>query len=103
MRLLKALLCMLVLVACKPMTLPTIGRTHGDLPMKYLLHKQSSDCFRVLKNVYFDAPFATGMSFTAGDCLSNDTKIGQKTVEQLAMMHVTLTYDGEFYIIKHGY
>jgi hypothetical protein len=56
-----------------------------------------------LEHVYFDAPFATGMSFTAGDCLSNDTKIGQKTAEQLAMMHVTLTYDGEFYIIKHGY
>lgn len=92
-----------MLMACKPTTLPTIGRTHGDLPMTMLLTEERSGCFRVLKHLYFEAPFATGMSFRANDCLQANTKIGQKSARQLAAMHVTLTYDGEFYIIKHGY
>lgn len=91
------------MLACKPMTLPTIGRTHGDLPMTMLLSKDSDQCFRVLKHLYFEAPFATGMSFRANDCLAGNDKVGRKSVSQLVDMHVTVTFDGEFYIIKHGY
>jgi len=90
------------LFACKPNTLPTIGRTHGDLPMTLLL-VADEDCYRVQKNVYFEAPFATGMSFSADDCLASEQKVGRKSVSELASMHVTVTFDGEFYIVKHGY
>ena len=90
------------LLACKPNTLPTIGRTHGDLPMSLLL-VADNDCYRVVKNIYFEAPFATGMSFSANECLTSEQKVGRKSVAELALMHVTVTFDGEFYIVKHGY
>ena len=96
------LLSVLFLTACLPKTLPTIGRTHGDVPMTMLL-EPTEDCWRFTERVYFEAPFATGMGFDAEQCLAGDVKIGRKTVGELAAMHVTLTFDGEYYIIKHGY
>jgi hypothetical protein len=91
-----------VLVGCKPNTLPTIGRTHGDLPMTLILQPDES-CTKILQNVYFEAPFATGMSFRRGDCLPESQKVGRKTVAELTQMHASITFDGEFYIIKNGY
>ncbi|MDM7861066.1 hypothetical protein QTP81_10705 [Alteromonas sp. ASW11-36] len=93
---------LLMQIGCGPKTLPTVGRTHGDLPMTMVM-ELSENCWRFLKPVYFEAPFATGMSFNQGSCLAPEKKIGRKTVAQIASMKVSMTYDGEFYIVKNGY
>ncbi len=99
------LLCVvtaLILAGCGPQMLPTVGRTHGDLPMTIIMEQQE-DCWSFLKPVYFEAPFATGMSFDSNSCLTSEQKIGRKTVAEIAAMKVSMTYDGEYYIIKNGY
>ncbi|WP_100658254.1 hypothetical protein [Alteromonas flava] len=95
-------LSLFLLLACQREALPTIGRTNGDFPMSKLLTQQD-DCWTFSQRVYFDSSFATGMSFSPEDCLSNERKIGRKTVAEIAQMHVSLTYDGQYYIIKNGY
>ncbi|WP_100641670.1 hypothetical protein [Alteromonas facilis] len=93
---------MLVLGGCQRDDLPTIGRTHGDFPMARILVNKDG-CWVFTQKVYFDTPFATGMSFDKNSCLQDSAKIGRKQVTDLVNMHVSLTYDGEYYIIKNGY
>ncbi len=92
----------LFLFGCQPQSLPTIGRTHGDLPMSLIL-SQNDTCWTFKEPVYFDTQQATGMSFNAEDCLSSETKIGRNTVAEWSQKKVSMTYDGEYYIIKSGY
>lgn len=66
-------------------------------------YDKKNDCYKFLKNVSFEAPFADGMAFNQSTCLAKEKKVDRKTAEQLAAMHVSLTYDGEYYIIKNGY
>lgn len=60
-------------------------------------------CYRFLHNVWFEASFADGMAYKQSTCLPADKKIGRKTTSEIAKLHVSLTYDGEHYIIKSGY
>ncbi|MBT0587233.1 hypothetical protein [Alteromonas oceanisediminis] len=92
----------LLLSGCSDSTLPTIGRTKGNFAMQTLL-KEQQDCFQVERPIYFEAPFATGMSFSPPDCLDKQRKIGRKSVAEVAQLRVTITYDGDYYIIKHGH
>ena len=92
------------LQACSEAQLPTIGRTFGDVPMSTLVSfDDEHQCYRFLKNVAFEAPFADGMAYTQSTCLPNGKKVGRKTIEEVAALHVSLTSDGEYYIVKGGY
>jgi hypothetical protein len=97
-------LVLLGLTACQDAQLPTIGRTLGDFPMASILTFQNDkNCYNFENKIYFESDFAEGMAFAANTCLGGDKKIGQKTVADIANMHVSITYDGEYYIIKSGY
>lgn len=90
--------------ACSESVLPTIGRTHGDVPMTSLLtFDNDNQCYRFLQAVAFEAPFADGMAYQQSTCLPESKKIGRKTIAEVAKMHVSLTSDGEYYIVKGGY
>lgn len=94
----------ITLIACNDNSLPTIGRTQGDFPMQTLLHFDSENqCYRFVQNVLFEAPFADGMAYPKDTCLESAKKIGRKTSEEVAALHVSLTYNGEYYIVKSGY
>ena len=105
---LKRALSLLILAAltagCMEPTLPTIGRSVGDMPMSRLVQFDSNEkCFRFRENVSFEAPFADGMAYSKKACLKSGKKIGRLPIETLATMHVSLTSDGEYYIVKNGY
>jgi len=90
--------------ACSDGPLPTIGRTHGDVPMSRLIAFDSQQkCYRFLENVSFEAPFADGMAYQQTTCLTAGKKVGRKTIDEVAELHVSLTSDGEYYIVKGGY
>ena len=92
------------LAGCNDDSLPTIGRTHGDFPMKSLLNNDDNEkCYRFSQNVLFEAPFADGMAYLKNRCLEADKKIGRKTAKEVSALHVSLTYNGEYYIVKGGY
>ncbi|MDG6098584.1 hypothetical protein EXU34_14120 [Alteromonas sp. ZYF713] len=109
MNLFAARLCLLIgftglTAACSEGPLPTIGRTHGDVPMSRLIAFDSQKkCYRFLENVSFEAPFADGMAYQQTTCLTVGKKIGRKTIDEVAELHVSLTSDGEYYIVKSGY
>ena len=109
MNLLAARRCILIglaglITACNEGPLPTIGRTHGDVPMSRLISFDSQQkCYRFLENVSFEAPFADGMAYQQATCLNAGKKIGRKTIDEVAELHVSLTSDGEYYIVKGGY
>ncbi|GGF86519.1 hypothetical protein [Alteromonas lipolytica] len=95
---------LLLLTACSEAQLPTIGRTLGDVPMSRLISFDSQQkCYRFLKSVAFEAPFADGMAYQQSTCLAKDIKVGRKTMEEVSQLHVSLTSDGEYYIVKGGY
>ena len=50
-----------------------------------------------------EAPFADGMAYQQTTCLNAGKKIGRKTIDEVAELHVSLTSDGEYYIVKGGY
>ena len=76
----------------------------GDVPMSRLLtFDAQQQCYRFLKSVSFEAPFADGMAYQQSTCLTKDIKVGRKTIEQVSQLHVSLTSDGEYYIVKGGY
>ena len=64
MNLFAARRCLLIglaglITACSEGPLPTIGRTHGDVPMSRLIAFDSQQkCYRFLENVAFEAPKA---------------------------------------------
>lgn len=90
--------------ACSDAKLPTIGRTMGDVPMSRLItFDNEQQCYRFLKNVFFEAPFADGMAYQQSTCLTANKKVGRKTMKEIANLHVSLTSDGEYYIVKGGY
>ena len=67
------------LAGCNNDSLPTIGRTHGDFPMKSLLNYDDNEkCYRFSQNVLFEAPFADGMAYLKNRCLEADKKNWQK-------------------------
>lgn len=89
---------------CSEPGLPSVGRTSGDVSMALLMqYDTKNDCYKFMKNVSFEAPFADGMAFNQSTCLAKDKKVGRKTAQELASMHVSMTSDGEYYIIKNGY
>ncbi|MDC8829887.1 hypothetical protein [Alteromonas gilva] len=91
-------------VGCSDAQLPTIGRTQGDVPMLRLIKFDGDQqCYRFLHDVLFEAPFADGMAYKQSTCLHKDKKIGRKTAAEVAALHVSLTSDGEYYIVKSGY
>lgn len=93
-----------LITGCSESALPTIGRTHGDVPMTSLLtFDNDKQCYRFLKDVSFEAPFADGMAYQQSTCLPESKKVGRKTIAEVARMHVSLTSDGEYYIVKGGY
>ena len=85
MNLFAARRCLLIglaglITACSEGPLPTIGRTHGDVPMSRLIAFDSQQkCYRFLENVAFEAPFADGMAYQQTTCLNAGKKIGRKT------------------------
>ena len=109
MNLFAARRCLLIglaglITACSEGPLPTIGRTHGDVPMSRLIAFDSQQkCYRFLENVAFEAPFAEGMAYQQTTYLNAGKKIGRKTIDEVAELHVSLTSDGEYYIVKGGY
>lgn len=95
---------LITLSGCSKDSLPTIGRTHGDFPMQTLLNYDDNEkCYRFSQNVLFEAPFADGMAYLQNRCLDADKKIGRKTAKEVSALHVSLTYNGEYYIVKGGY
>ena len=90
MNLFAARRCLLIglaglITACSEGPLPTIGRTHGDVPMSRLIAFDSQQkCYRFLENVAFEAPFADGMAYQQTTCLNAGKKIGRKIFIQLA-------------------
>lgn len=102
------LLCTLILLCtlggCVEPSLPTIGRSVGDVPMTKLIEfDNDNQCYRFIENVSFASRFADGMAYAQATCLKADKKIGRISIENLATMHVSLTSDGEYYIVKGGY
>ena len=71
------------LAGCNNDSLPTIGRTHGDFPMKSLLNYDDNEkCYRFSQNVLFEAPFAHGMAYLKNRCLEADKKLAERPLRK---------------------
>ena len=81
--------------------LPLDGKLETDVSMTLILKNKGNGQFQVIQPVSFNTNFTGAMSLSKGALLSENIKLGKKTIKEIAKMNLTITNKNGKYIVTN--